>query len=79
MAPPRMNMLSQMWLWPGIIYHLSDHLIYRDLSRLSLVCHAWNNAFAPILWANITLESQKLSKGGDDDSDSAPSLETLQA
>ncbi|KAG0294462.1 Coatomer subunit delta [Linnemannia gamsii] len=70
---PPLTMLSQMWLWPEILYHLSEHLTPRDLSDLSLVCHAWYNAFAPILWANITLAPQKPH------SQEPPSLETLQA
>ncbi|KAF9090258.1 hypothetical protein BGX23_006130 [Mortierella sp. AD031] len=52
------NILSQMWLWPEILYHLAEHLNEDELSRYSLVCHAWNNAFAPILWASITIGSK---------------------
>ncbi|KAF9152379.1 hypothetical protein BG015_005342 [Linnemannia schmuckeri] len=75
-------MLYQMWLWPEILYHLSEHLTYHELSRLSLVCHAWNNAFAPILWANITLGCQGRCRGhvtGGEGADRTPSLKTLQA
>ncbi|KAG0381142.1 hypothetical protein BGX24_009089 [Mortierella sp. AD032] len=67
-------MSSHLWLPPEILYHVAEHLNQHQLSRATLVCHAWNNAFAPILWANIQLAYWKTHA-----SPSPLPLETLQA
>ncbi|KAF9136226.1 hypothetical protein BGW39_003671 [Mortierella sp. 14UC] len=67
-------MSCHLWLLPEILYHLAEHLSRHHLSRMTLVCHAWNNAFAPILWVNIDLASWKSHTSA-----SPPPLETLQA
>ncbi|KAF7727353.1 hypothetical protein EC973_007662 [Apophysomyces ossiformis] len=42
-----------------LLLHIGSYLTQEDLSACVETCHAWNNAFIPLLYKSVTFRSQK--------------------